>query len=545
MPQKAVSTSIYITGLALMVVGLPLSRFVMSVSQFIILGAWLMYGIENISAKELKPGILWPVKIFEDRFRSFFKQKEALVFTSIIAVHILGLLWTEDMAYGFRDIRIKLPMLLLPLIISTMPALNKKQFNGILMVYLFALFAASAESIYVFYTKDITDIRQISTHISHVRLALNIVLGIYIGIYLSTSQKPGFRLWQRLSIGVVTLWFLLFLVMMKSPTGIIIFTITALVLFIRYSLQQKKKLIRMGIPVVMAAGVIAGCIYIVNIVNQYYTPVEDSSTETNITPYGGIYIHDTLQFPGFENGGYIGRYICPDELESAWSKRSSLDFNGTDEKGQELKVTLIRYLNSRGLRKDRAGIEALKESDIKAIEGGVANQYYISKMSIKGRLYQLFFGLDLYRRTGNPNGNSMLQRREYWNAGWQLFKQHMFIGTGTGDLRISFKEYYEATNSRLLPEYRHRAHNQYLSVAIALGIPGLLIFIIGLLYPPRALKANANWYFSVILIIALLSMLTEDTLETQAGATFTCFFYCLFLWGNRKPRNVDNKNAIP
>ena len=63
MPQKAVSTSIYITGLALMVVGLPLSRFVMSVSQFIILGAWLMYGIENISAKELKPGVLWPVKI--------------------------------------------------------------------------------------------------------------------------------------------------------------------------------------------------------------------------------------------------------------------------------------------------------------------------------------------------------------------------------------------------------------------------------------------------------------------------------------------------
>jgi len=39
--------------------------------------------------------------------------------------------------------------------------------------------------------------------------------------------------------------------------------------------------------------------------------------------------------------------------------------------------------------------------------------------------------------------------------------------------------------------------------------------------------------------IALLSMLNEDTLETQAGVTFFAFFYCFFIWGKEdKQKNI-------
>ena len=36
-------------------------------------------------------------------------------------------------------------------------------------------------------------------------------------------------------------------------------------------------------------------------------------------------------------------------------------------------------------------------------------------------------------------------------------------------------------------------------------------------------------FFMVFFITLLVSMITEDTIETQAGLSFYVFFYCLFL----------------
>lgn len=542
MQKKSASYYLYISGIIIMLLGLPTSRFFMSISQFIMLGAWVIYGVEMVIAEGQKPGIKWPVAVFKKLFSILSRQKAALVFLGIISLHFVGLFWTEDIAYGIRDLRIKLPLLLLPVIFSTMPALTKKQLRNVLFVYLFALFAASVESMYILFTKEITDIREISDHISHVRLALNVVLGIFVAIYLALSGKNGLKVWQRALSFVLFIWFILFLFIMKSPTGLIILILTSGLLFLIFVFHLKSRLVRIITPIFFLFAIIAGVVYLHEIITQYTSTeeIDIAKLETH-TAHGGLYEHDTIHFPGIENGQYTGLYICQEELRTAWEKRSMIPYDGADKMNQELKVTLIRYLNSKGLRKDARGIDALTDSDIHAIEGGVANYYYISKFSIRGRVYQVLFGFDLYNKTGNPNGNSTLQRREYWKAGWNILKTHPVLGVGTGDLRLNFREYYEATNSRLLPEYRHRAHNQYLSIAIAFGVIGLIIFLIGLLYPPYILRRHRSWYFTVLIIIVILSFIAEDTLETQAGATFSAFFYCLFLWGTLSPKGKKLK----
>lgn len=542
MPQKRASLYLYLSGIAIMLLGLPTSRFLMSISQFILLGAWLSYGIERVLEEGKHPGITWPLVLIGKLFSGLWRQKEALIFLSIIGIHIIGMLWTQDYAYGVRDLRIKLPMLLLPVVFSTMPALSKKQLNSLMGVYLFALFAASAEGMYILFTKDITDIREISPHISHVRLALNIVLGVFITIYLTLSRKSGLKNIYRIVALILGVWLFLFLLIMKSPTGLLIFAITAGIVFLMYVFSLQNRVLRTVIPVFLGLMVMVAGYSLYTMIHEYTSVesfrIEDLDTKT---ARGNTYTHDTIHFPGVENGSYIGLYICPEELEEAWAGRSGMDFQGHDHKDQELKVTLIRYLNSRGLRKDADGIAALSDADIRAIEGGVANHYYISKFSVRGRIYQMLLGMDLFRRTGNPNGNSMLQRREYWKAGWNIFMAHPVFGVGTGDLKKSFKQYYIETNSRLLPEYRHRAHNQYLSIAIALGVMGLLVFFAGFFYPPYKLKRHRVWYFTVILSIVVLSFIAEDTLETQAGSTFSAFFYSLFLWGTLSPKGEKPK----
>ncbi|PID93049.1 MAG: hypothetical protein CSA95_08875 [Bacteroidetes bacterium] len=545
MPQKAPSNYFYISGIAIMMLGIPTSKFLMSIAQFVLLGTWLLYGIERTAGTKPSPGLRWPVVILKELFSLLSLQRSALIFLLIIGTHAVGLLWTKDLPSGIHDLRIKLPMLLLPIIFSTMPKLSRKEIQGLLWVYLLALFGASVEGTYILFRRDIADIREISTHISHIRLALNMVIGIFISGFLFFSKTTTLKSWQRGVALLTGLWLTLFLFIMKNPSGIITLCLTAAALFYKSFFKTEKRGLRILIPIVTTTLVLVVALFFLNRTIQAYR----SATKPNIasleqtTPYGGVYTHDTIQYPGIENGHYIGIYLCEEELIKAWKKRSKLDYHGRDHKGQQLKITLIRYLNSKGLRKDGKGVESLSESDIRAIEGGVANYYYLSKLSLRGRIYQLLFGLDQFKRNQNPNGNSILQRREYWIAGWHLFRSHPLFGVGTGSAKRCFQNYYEETHSTLLPTYRKRTHNQYLSIAIAFGMVGFLLFLFALLYPPRMLRTQRLWLFTPILLIVLLSFITEDTLETQSGVTFSIFFYSFFLWATTQPKEKDSKNS--
>ncbi|QQR96106.1 MAG: hypothetical protein IPJ93_05450 [Bacteroidota bacterium] len=87
-------------------------------------------------------------------------------------------------------------------------------------------------------------------------------------------------------------------------------------------------------------------------------------------------------------------------------------------------------------------------------------------------------------------------------------------------------------------KFRLRSHNQFLAVAVALGIPALLLFIVMLFYPVFQFQYSGSFLYLTFWITAFLSMLTEDTLETQAGVSFFIFFNCLFLF--LKDKELDN-----
>jgi O-antigen ligase len=74
-----------------------------------------------------------------------------------------------------------------------------------------------------------------------------------------------------------------------------------------------------------------------------------------------------------------------------------------------------------------------------------------------------------------------------------------------------------------------RAHNQFLTIAIATGIPGLIVFLALLFYPVFRYRKKMILVYRSFFIIAALSFMWEDTLETQAGIFFVAFFtVCLY-----------------
>lgn len=226
-------------------------------------------------------------------------------------------------------------------------------------------------------------------------------------------------------------------------------------------------------------------------------------------------------------------YVCEKELRESWNNMSNLAYDGKDEKQQDLKYTLIRYLNSKGMRKDAEGFGQLTEKDIRNIEMGIANFYYTKMFCVKSRLYKLFWEYQISKMNANPGGHSILQRIEFWKASFGIINNNFWIGVGTGDIDKAFKSYYENTQSELAIKWRHRAHNQYLAVFVTFGIVGLAWFLFSMIYPAIILHKFNMYYYLVFWIIIILSMIVEDTLETQMGVTLFAFLNAILLFGTK------------
>ncbi|MEZ5199207.1 MAG: hypothetical protein R2764_23330 [Bacteroidales bacterium] len=98
---KAYHSAIYFFALSLMIISLPLSRFTLSVAQFVLLGNWLLEAD------------------FKRKYHELMANKAALVLVSLYFVHLTGLIFTTDFDFALRDLRVKLPLLALPVILAT------------------------------------------------------------------------------------------------------------------------------------------------------------------------------------------------------------------------------------------------------------------------------------------------------------------------------------------------------------------------------------------------------------------------------------------
>jgi hypothetical protein len=236
----------------------------------------------------------------------------------------------------------------------------------------------------------------------------------------------------------------------------------------------------------------------------------------------------------------VDAFLSEKEVRTAWGKRSQLSIDSADGKGHPVYTTLVRYLNSKGLTKDYSGVMLLNDKDIRYIENGTANVNYTGLLGVRMRFYQLLYELDFQKRGGtNASGHTLMMKLEFWKNGIALISQNPLLGTGTGDVPSDFKNQYKITASWLTPQWWMTSHNQFIYFAVAMGIPGLLLFIFLFFYPAIRSKAFNYLPFTLFFSIAFLSMFTEDMLTTQAGVSFVVFFYAFFLFA--RPR--ENSSA--
>ncbi|OQA01389.1 MAG: O-Antigen ligase [Bacteroidetes bacterium ADurb.Bin408] len=508
----------FIIGLSLLAAALPFSLFALSVAQFVLIINWFCEG--NVL----------------ERFKAFFRNKPALIFSLFFVLHIIGLVYTTDFNYAFKDIRTKLPLLLLPLVLSTTAPLKRRELNLIFSVFIAAVGVATVISTFYYMNHQVKDIREVSRFISHIRFSLMICMAVVLLAWYLGKQK-GWSFWIYILCAALLLWFLVFLTLFESVTGVAVLGVLLIFFTIKSLFKPVALYYKIAAVVLIVGFFIFSYLYVQQAAKEYFHKnMVDFSTLEKYTAEGNPYLHDSTSLQS-ENGNLIWIYICKEELEREWKKRSAYDFNGFDDKNQLVQYTLIRYMASKGLRKDALALQSLRDDEIKAIEKGIPSVRFFEKMTLKKRIHEILWEYENYKKDGNANGLSVMLRVEFAKTALGIIERHPVFGVGTGDVNMAFKEQYERRQSVLRPEYRWRSHNQYLSVCVAFGLAGFVVFILSLFYPPLKTHAFSDGRYLAFFIIILVSMLTEDTLETQAGVSFYAFFSALFLFGVSKDNN--------
>lgn len=505
---------IFLAGLLAVCVGMPLSNGINSIGQAVLIINWIAEG--NLIEK----------------LKNLIRNKPAIVLCSFYIMHLIGLLYSTNFNYGFEDINKKVPLLIFPLIFSTTAPLLEKERKIIITAFMLAVTIATFCGGYLLVNHLIIDVHDISPFIAPVRLGMMMVLSAFILGQYAAINKFSFK--SIIAIAWLG-WLLFFLFVMQSLTAVIMVLVICLALLLYAavkSIKKNKTWIGMSIIGLFTIGLASSLGYVIYSYHHYFpkTDVVDFTKLDKKTVNGNpYYVFDYWgTFP--ENGHLLNEYLCPKELEKEWNRRSKIPFDSLDLKGNTIRSTIIRYMTSMNLRKDSEGVWALSKNDINAIEWGIPNYHFSSLSNMNYRLYEVFWELKNYAAGGDINGHSVTMRLEYWRIAFILIGKHPIIGTGTGDVRKGFDDYYNATHSKLQPEWRLRSHDQYLEIMVGFGVIGLIWFIISILYPGIKTRKIYTYFYFIFWMIFMLSLFTEDTLETEAGATFYAFFNSFFLF---------------
>jgi len=465
---KKWSSYLHFVACAFLIIGVCCSKFLMSMGLLIGGVSFFSSGAIVSSTKRL------------------FKNPYFQLLFGFYALHLLGLVWSENLTYGWNDVRQKSSLVIIPIIVLYRDDWSQVKIDRLLQLFLATLsITALINFSTFFFFKDelqLVDIRSMSLFESHIRFG--ILIGLGTGVTLYFMQKKQLNIYLVL---ILLSWFGFYSYYSQVLSGIISFFIC---LFVFSALQFNKYR-----PIFYSLVAIP----ILCLVTLFY------------------YLQLPVDYPKIEKANH-------EQLAKVWNAKSTLSYDSLDAKEQPLKFTLIRYLSSKSLTLDAAGVSSLTDQDINYIEKGYADIRETSG-GIPARLFQVRYEL---QHPGNPNLHPITERLELWRNAWFTIQKSPLIGVGNGDIDDALQISYAERESKLIKERRLRAHQSYLTFWLAFGLIGIVSFLwLQGYFLVQTLK-NKNILALCFGLVALITFLFEDTLETQAGITFFSFFYALF-----------------
>jgi O-antigen ligase len=145
----------------------------------------------------------------------------------------------------------------------------------------------------------------------------------------------------------------------------------------------------------------------------------------------------------------------------------------------------------------------------------------------------------------NPNDPKFPSRFERWACAFTLIQETPFFGHGAGSEKSLLVKQYEIASLKGDLGERYDAHNQLISMAISYGALGVLIllFQLGATLYLSIKQERPNWSLILILIMIVLSSMTENILNRQKGIVLysICASLILFLHSKKDAITLEKK----
>lgn len=509
--SAAQHANITFAGMAMIAAGLPLSVFLMSLGVFVLAANWLLE------------------RNFRERLLRFAKDPLSMSIVSVYLLHVVGMAYTENWDQGMKELRIKLPILLMPLLLFTSKMPSKKRIQDVLMLFVVACVMGSVISMAYFLGHEdaFVNKRSLSVFISHVRFGLMICFSIFILIHFLKVKWHQWSITEKVITMLAIGWLFYFMVLLEAATAFLVFAVLVSLTLLRSLFQSKSSKLKLLTFGLILFGTSLSAFYLFSLYRNFAIEIPINHRTLTVKTLNGRYYAHQKDVPYRENGHRVWNFVCMDELANEWPKFSNVPFEGNDMQGQPIRYTMVRYMSSKGLLKDSVGIHRLQKEDFHHIELGFTNHLHTDKWGISQRLVQFMWEIEAYGYNQNANHSSLTQRWVYFKLGLSILKENALIGVGTGDVYDAYERSYAANDQGLAKERQTISHNQFLTIGVAFGLIGMLIFVVALGYPLHYYYRDYLYLMFFALIVT--SFLSDNTLATQPGATLFAFFNALLI----------------
>lgn len=531
--------NLYILSLALFMIGLPISNAIISLSTVFLLVVWVVTGD------------------FKSKFKRLEYNKVPLLLMSVFVIYLIGFMFAKDQSLAIKELSKGLPWLIFGLVLGSSPQMSRKSTDMLILLYcLSVVISAIIAFVRLMMADSIGLINfRVATLVDHMPFSFQLAFVIWIIIYYAirnhnlqnTSQVIINYGRSKISIEIVIITFIMFLItillVIKSFNAYIYFGVMSFIGIILIAINTKHVMYRRLLIGLSSIIVLVPVIYLTFSVIDYYD-VKEYNIESidKTTSKGNIYYHD-FSNKSKENGNYTWLFICEDELIPLWNKNSNVEYNSYFKSGEPYRDIIVRYMTSKGLRKDADGYMKLTKQDIHNIEEGMANCIYSNyTFSIYPRVYETIWEIDQYIITRDPNLKSLAQRIDLTILGIDIIKKHFWTGIGLGNYMYEYEVALNNSDSKLEKCYLGSPHNQYLSYMIRFGIFGTIYIISVLIYAFVKYRKQHSFLFTIFFVSMLFANFGDANFETFIGSNFFFFFFCLFLWTIPRRALTENES---
>ena len=229
-----------------LLVALIYSKFMISVSVIALLAIALFHlDFDKSIPLGFNPDLKSNVK-------KLFSYNAYLSITAFFFLVLVSGLWSEDTNYLLERLRIKLPFLLMPFAMASIPSFSKRQYLS-LFYFLVVLMFLSCIGVGINYflhfdqiTETIRSGKVIPTPMHHIRFSLVLAFSILSGMVL---WRKNFYLkypWERYLIAFITIFLFYFIHVLSVRSGIFVLYLSIAFLSIRYIYLTQKYAVGIG-----------------------------------------------------------------------------------------------------------------------------------------------------------------------------------------------------------------------------------------------------------------------------------------------------------